>query len=267
MARKLALAPLLVAQALATRRHAQKLPEAGGEREGSAGVDEVVRASAADGIAPLRVLIAGDSSAAGVGVDDQAQAVAGYLVRALVQAGETVSWRLRARSGLTTRAVREMLSADPPPACDVAVVISGVNDITGAVSAARATAERMAIADWLLGEGLAQHVVFAPLPPLDSFPLLPEPLRSVLGDEAHRHDAALAAWAVGRSDVTHAAFYFPLSAEVMASDGFHPGEPVYRLCGEALAGYVRKAVRRARDVEAYSGVGMTRGRPSRSMAT
>jgi len=26
----------------------------------------------------------------------------------------------------------------------------------------------------------------------------------------------------------------------MASDGFHPGEPVYRVCGEALAAHVAR---------------------------
>jgi len=28
---------------------------------------------------------------------------------------------------------------------------------------------------------------------------------------------------------------FELQADSMASDGFHPGEPVYRVCGEAIA--------------------------------
>jgi hypothetical protein len=29
-----------------------------------------------------------------------------------------------------------------------------------------------------------------------------------------------------------------LGPEVMAHDGFHPGEPVYRTCGEALAAHI-----------------------------
>ena len=28
----------------------------------------------------------------------------------------------------------------------------------------------------------------------------------------------------------------------MAEDGFHPGEPVYRICGEALAAHIADAV-------------------------
>src|SRR5664279_2596643 len=100
-AAKVALAPLLVAQAVATRRRAQVLPEAQGPREGELGT----------GSGPaLRVLIAGDSSAAGVGVESQEQAVAGHLVRALHGAtGRRIAWALRARSGLTTRAVHDLL--------------------------------------------------------------------------------------------------------------------------------------------------------------
>ena len=75
LALKLALAPLLVAQALATRRRAPVLPEAEGPREGRVG----------RGAGALRLLIAGDSSAAGVGVAHQRDALAGHLTRALHQ--------------------------------------------------------------------------------------------------------------------------------------------------------------------------------------
>jgi lysophospholipase L1-like esterase len=230
LAYKLALAPLLVAQAIATRRRAQLLPEAAGPRSGLVG-----DASAT----PIRVLIAGDSSAAGVGVAHQDMAVAGHFVRALHrQTGRPVWWNLRAKSGLTTRAIHTLLEGEPPAPADVGVVISGVNDVVDQIAARRALRHRAALADWLLAAGLVRHVVFAPLPPIHRFPLLPEPLRRVLGADARRHDRALADWAAGRSDVSHAAFPLDLTADVMASDGFHPGEAVYRVCGEALAAHV-----------------------------
>ena len=116
--------------------------------------------------------------------------------------------------------------------------ITGVNDVTHQVTTRRAVRDRAALADWLLGAAGVRHVVFAPLPPVHRFPLLPEPLRRVMGGDARRHDAALARWAATRSDVSHAAFALDLDAAGMASDGFHPGEPVYRACGEALAAHV-----------------------------
>ncbi|HEY3634567.1 MAG TPA: SGNH/GDSL hydrolase family protein [Caldimonas sp.] len=229
LAVKVALAPLLVAQAIATRRRAPVLPEADGERDGVVG----------SGDRALRVLVAGDSSAAGVGVARQDQAVVGHLVRALHRdTGRPVAWALRARAGLTTRGVHALLLAAPPFAADVAVVITGVNDVIDQVPTRRAVRERAALADWLLGTAGVRHVVFAPLPPMHRFPLLPEPLRRVMGGDARRHDAALARWAATRSDVSHAGFAVELDAAGMASDGFHPGEPVYRACGEALAAHV-----------------------------
>jgi len=232
LALKVALAPLLVAQALATRRRAPVLPEADGDREGSVG--------AADSPA-LRVLVAGDSSAAGVGVARQEQAVVGHLVRTLHRAsGRRIEWALRARTGLTTRGVHGLLVEAAPFVADVVVVITGVNDVTHQVTARRAVRDRAALADWLLGSQQVRHVVFAPLPPMHRFPLLPEPLRRVMGGDARRHDAALARWAATRSDVSHAAFSLDLDAAGMASDGFHPGEPVYRACGEALAAHIAR---------------------------
>ena len=137
LAAKVALAPLLVAQAVATRRRARVLPEAEGPREGELG--------SGHGSA-LRVLIAGDSSAAGVGVALQEQAVAGHLVRALHGAtGRRIAWALRARSGLTTRAVHDLLRETPPFGADVVVVISGVNDVIDQVSTRRAVRDRAAL--------------------------------------------------------------------------------------------------------------------------
>ena len=226
---KIALSPLLIAQAIATRRRAPVLPEASGPREGRVG---------SGGVA-FRLLMAGDSSAAGVGVAHQDQSVAGHLTRALHAHGRRpVYWALHARSGLTTQQVHAMLRDERPAAADVAVLITGVNDVIEQVPSRRAVQQRAALADWLLGEGIAAHVVFAPLPPIHQFPLLPQPLRRVMGDDARRHNAALAEWAAGRSDVSCVNIPLTLHADMMASDGFHPGEPVYRTCGEALARFI-----------------------------
>ncbi len=243
LALKLVLAPVLVAQALRTRKRAPVLPEPAGPRQGRVG----------QGPNELRLLIAGDSSAAGVGVAHQDQALAGHLSRALhLHAARPVRWALHARSGLTTHQVFALLRTHAPPPADVAVVLSGVNDVIDLVPTRRAVQQRAEMADWLLAEGRAQHVVFAPLPPVHRFPLLPEPLRRVMGDDARRHDEALARWAATRSDVSHIHIAFDLSPAAMAEDGFHPGEPVYRACGEALANHC---------------AGICRGLPSRSMAT
>jgi lysophospholipase L1-like esterase len=94
------------------------------------------------------------------------------------------------------------------------------------------------LVDWLRQHAGVRHVVFAPLPPVHRFPLLPQPLRHVMGGDARRHDEAVARWAATRDDVSHLPIAYALGPEHMAEDGFHPGEPVYRACGEALAFYI-----------------------------
>jgi hypothetical protein len=44
--------------------------------------------------------------------------------------------------------------------------------------------------------------------------------------------------------VSHVPIDLPLNREVMAADGFHPGEPVYRVCGTAIAEHIATRVLR-----------------------
>jgi len=233
LALKLVLSPLLIAQAVGTRKRAPVLPEAAGPREGQLG----------SGGAALRLLIAGDSSAAGVGVSHQDEAFVGHFTRALhKRSGRPLRWRLRAKSGLTTREVLELLQAEPPPAADIAIVLTGVNDVIDLIPPRRAVAHREALADWLLAGGRARQVVFAALPPINQFPLLPQPLRRVMGDDARRHNDAMAQWAAKRNDVHHVPIALQLSPAAMSRDGFHPGEPIYRACGDAIARFVAEHI-------------------------
>src|SRR5690349_16191596 len=131
LALKLVLAPLLVVQALRTRRRLPRLPEASGPRRGRAG----------RGGPPLALLIVGDSSAAGVGVAAQRAALAGQLRQARARhTGRRVEWQLRARSGITS--AQALALVDGAPRADVAVVVTGVNDVVDQVRPAAALAAR-----------------------------------------------------------------------------------------------------------------------------
>jgi lysophospholipase L1-like esterase len=229
---KLALSPLLVAQALHTRRRLPRLPEPAGPRRGVSGRG-----------APLHLLIAGDSSAAGVGVHTQRQGFAGQLVPAVARAcAAQVHWRLVARSGLTTAQTLALLREQPPAHADVAVIATGVNDVVDQVPSHHALRARAALADWLRNALGIQHVVFAPLPPVHHFPGLPQPLRWVAGADARRHNAALARWTATRGDVSWVPMELPLNRGVMAADGFHPGEPVYRYTANSIALHMAQQV-------------------------
>jgi lysophospholipase L1-like esterase len=232
LAVKALLTPLLVAQALRTRSRLPRLDEPEGERHGSAGTGP-----------RLRLLIAGDSSAAGVGVVHPQDALAGQLAPVLAQqAGVQVHWRLVAQSGLNTAQTLHLLQRTPIEHADVAVVVTGVNDVVDQVPSHHAVSARDALANWLRNVQGVQHVVFAPLPPVHEFPGLPQPLRWVAGSDARRHDRALAEWAAARGDVSRVEIGLKLNRGVMASDGFHPGRPVYTQCARAIARHVAAEV-------------------------
>lgn len=232
LAAKLALSPVLVTQALLARRGVPRLPEAAGPRSGAIGQGPA-----------LRLLVIGDSSAAGVGVARQSQALASPMARYLAEATQArVHWQLLARSGVTTAQALVLLRQAGPLQADIAVVVSGVNDVVEQVPSRRAVRDREALADELRNRHGVRHVVFAPLPPVHQFPALPRPLRWVAGADARRHDRAQADWAAGRSDVSHLRFDLQLNRGVMAEDGFHPGAPAYRQCATMLARHIAQTV-------------------------
>ncbi|MCC5985883.1 MAG: SGNH/GDSL hydrolase family protein, partial [Rhodobacteraceae bacterium] len=172
--------PVLLAQAAGVAWRASRLPEAAGKRRGRAGEGAV-----------LRLLIAGDSSAAGVGVTRQADALSGQLVAALAD-DFAVDWRLEAASGATAARTRARLAGLAPARFDVAVLALGVNDTTRLVAPARWTAQYAALADLLAARFGVGRIYATGVPPLDRFPALPQPLAGVLGARAGRGAPGLA---------------------------------------------------------------------------
>lgn len=224
-ATRLMLAPVLLSQGIRVRRRALVLPEAAGPRAGVAGQGPEVH-----------LLIAGDSSAAGVGVAQQDQALAGRLVADLAR-DVTVHWRLEARTGATTAMCLAHLRSLGAVRVDVAVTALGVNDVTHQVPLRRWRAQQAALAAHLRGQG-AWLVIRSGLPPMDQFPALPRPLRDVLGAQARAMDSALAA------DSTGALRHLPFDGArmdpgLMAEDGFHPGAAIYAAWAAEVATMIR----------------------------
>lgn len=233
-AAKIALGPVLLLQGHAVRRNALRLPEPAGERAGVVG----------NGARELRLLIVGDSAIAGVGAAHQRDALAGQLAGRLAlrlePQGLRLRWTLVARTGATTADAVELIdeawaATGEALRADVAVVGAGVNDVTGQVPVARWLRTMDALAQRLSQRHGAGLIVLSGLPPMHLFPALPQPLRWYLGEQARRHDRALQRWASGRLGMLHVPLPTMTDPSAMASDGFHPGPPVYRAWAEALA--------------------------------
>jgi lysophospholipase L1-like esterase len=196
---------------------------------------------AADDRAPraaLRLLIVGDSAAAGVGAPSQRVALLGQLVDALSSDGP-VDWRLEARTGATAAGTRLHLAKLDPEPFDVAVTSLGLNDVTGGRAPAEVLADLVAVVTLLQTRFRVRHVVVSGLPPIGEFPALPQPLRGFLGRRARTLDEALAAWAATTPGVEHLPLDFARDQaaipSALAADGFHPGPALYAVWARALA--------------------------------
>lgn len=223
------LLPILAAQGLLVRARALRLPEPPGERVGVEG----------DG-PPLRLLVLGDSAAAGVGAPHQRFALAGQLVADLAR-DHRVQWRLHARTGHTTADALAALAAIDGESYDVAVTSIGVNDATRRLAPAEFTLRMARLADTLRARHGIRTLIASGLPPMHRFPALPQPLRAFIGEHARRLDEALATLAARRDDLQHVPLQFDpdLGPAAMAEDGFHPGPPAYRAWAQQLAPRVR----------------------------
>ncbi|MEQ6248785.1 SGNH/GDSL hydrolase family protein [Sulfitobacter sp. HNIBRBA3233] len=217
------LSPVLIWQAVGLRRRALKLPEAIGPRHGTSGTGM-----------PLRLLIVGDSSAAGVGASHQSEALAGQLALALSDRHH-VQWTLIARTGITTNGMLRALDAYALPPSDIAVIVLGVNDVTHGAPLRRWLKDHEALRGQLRDRAGVRRTYVAQVPPLGAFPLLPAPLRTVLGRRADRFDAALRLMLDRTPDATYIALPETLDPADMASDGFHPGPAIYATWAKDLA--------------------------------
>ncbi len=225
-AARVALAPILYAQARRLRRVAIELPEPEGERHGIEG----------NGGRTVRVLVTGDSSAAGVGAETQSDALALPLARRLAARLEAqVAWQLIARTGLTSEGVHALLRSQPVRRADVAVVIVGVNDLTSEVPLRRALRWRAQIAHWLRTNAATRHVLFTSMPAMQHFPLIPQPLAWYAGLHARRNNRLQAHLVRTLPGAIHVDLDGVMRADWMARDGYHPAPPLYAKVAEHLS--------------------------------
>ncbi|WP_443114601.1 SGNH/GDSL hydrolase family protein [Herbaspirillum seropedicae] len=220
---KLLLGPLLLAQARRLRRTALRLPEAAGPR---AGLEPAPAAAAGSG-APLRLLVVGDSSAAGVGVEHQEQALAQPLARHLAgRTGRPVAWQLVAQSGVNSLEALELLARHEIGPAVVLVVALGVNDVTSQMPPHRYVANLRLLCERLMAQAGVEHIVFSGLPPMHLLPVAPQPLRWYLGRYARKLDRALRDWISSEAALRYCSLQWTLPHE-MAIDRFHPGPGQY----------------------------------------
>lgn len=220
------LMPFVIPQALWVRKNAPRFAGASGPATGSVGSG-----------APCNLLAIGDSIIAGVGARTFDRALVGTTARAMAEAtGATVHWRAVGQTGATSEKVRKrLLPRLKDMAYQYVIVSAGVNDITSLKRTRQWRSDLTALIDELLDKYPDATLGIAGIPPLQGFPLLPSPLRHVLGIRARSFDTIIQEEAGKRPRVVHLKLDFDPSPERFSPDGYHPSEDSYAEFGVALA--------------------------------
>ena len=218
--------PFLIPQALYVRRTAPRFAGASGPDEGSTGEGS-----------PMRLHAVGDSIIAGVGASDYSRALIGRTAEVLSRRLErTVDWSTRGRIGARSAdLLAELIGRMEPGPADVVLVSVGVNDVTGLRRTTTWVRNLTSIIERLREHSPDAVIAFAGLPPLSGFPLLPQPLRSVIGLRGRVFDQAARDVVARHERVVHVPVDFETSADKFADDGFHPSEESYVDFGVAVA--------------------------------
>ena len=199
------------------------LPEPEGARQGTSGIGK-----------SLKILILGDSAAAGVGVDHQNMALLGQLVENLCD-DYSVSWQLEAVTGAKTECTIHCLDSIKDTEFDVIITSLGVNDVTANVSLSKWLNSQNKLQEKCFGKFKSQLIIVTALPPVAKFPALPQPLRWYLGRRAQQFNRGLKKQVLNNKKVHFLSIGTLEDNNVMASDGFHPGEKVYQKWGKAVS--------------------------------
>lgn len=194
----------------------------------------------------LRLVLLGDSTVVGVGVDRPEDTVGGQLAELLAAEGNRVELSSVAIAGarsaeLTTQAARALVGPRP----DVAVVLIGSNDAI--------RLGRLDVAAARLGAAVRQlrraevPVVVGTCPDLGAAHAMAQPLRTLVGQRSRslaraQQAAVRAAGGITIDLAAETGVLFRTDPGTLCWDGYHPSADGYRLWAHALAPAVRAAL-------------------------
>lgn len=226
--------PFVIPQAIQVRRTAPRFAGASGPTSGSFGAGRRHKLAAI-----------GDSIIAGVGASEHSKALVGRTSAALAGAlGAEVHWSVDGQIGATsTSALRSFAEEALPSDADFVVVSLGVNDVTSLARLSRWKRNLSSLLERISARAPEAIVAVVGLPPLGGFPLLPQPLRALIGlrgkvfDDAARHVTARF------PNALHIPVDFETHPDKFAPDGFHPSEASYEDFGRAVADGILRHLR------------------------
>ena len=237
------LIPFLIYQGKKVKQKVPSLPEATGERIGME-VSSIEKE-------PVKLLLIGESSMAGVGVNDQKEGLGRQIAKQLKELKQMpVKWQILARSGYTVEMVREMLLPQiPNKIYDLIVISLGGNDTFQVNSPSKWAKGFKQLLDELRKKQLDCPIVIINMPPVDEFPAFTKLMKWSLGNLVKLHGMAVRKLVAGYEGVhfiDQRISYkiwaelkeHPAEPEAYYSDGVHPSGLTYELWAREVAAFI-----------------------------
>ena len=230
----LPLVPYFYWQGRRARKRIGRLPDAAGETVGQFGEQAEM----------LNLLAIGESTVAGVGASNHAEALGGQLAKYLsLELDKSVRWHVLGESGITVgETLQRLVPHLPETEMDFVVVALGGND-TFKVSSPNRWRNGMIKLVGILREKYPNAVVLlANTPRVKDFTALPASLKLVLWRISHLHHEN-AKTLVGEFENV---FYYDEAGAVedgFFSDGVHPSAHGYALWSEAMVKFLIRKIR------------------------
>lgn len=225
----LPVSPLLYLQGQYTRRKIGLLPDAGGERSGSAGAGEPA----------AKLLVIGESTVAGLGARTHKEAMAGqFALRLAARTGRMIEWDVIGRNGVTARrTIDELVPQIPDRRFDYILLGIGGNDVLKLSSPKKWRRDMLELIAVMRRLSPDAVIFISNCPMIKYSPALPQPIKFLLWELSKLHDRNIRAFTAGADRV----YYYPqphsLNVETFFSDGIHPSESGYAEWAEAMIEY------------------------------
>lgn len=213
------LAPVLLVQGRQLRRNIPRLPDAALPWVGSL-----------EGPDPVKVLVLGDSTAAGVGAETQDDALAGQLARYILErCGRGASWRAVGRNGATARdLITDYLDEATETPADLVFLTIGANDALALRSRGAFRRDVVTVVETMRQANPHALILVSLMPRFDRFDTLPQPVKWNLALHAASLDDGARLGVAGSPGVFAIPKPIPYTPEFWASDRFHPSAEGYR---------------------------------------
>ena len=227
-------APFLYWQGQRVRKRVGRLPDAAGETVGQFGASAEI----------INLLAIGESTVAGVGASNHAEALGGQLAKFLnIATGKSVRWHVLGESGITAReTLRKLAPHLPETEMDVVVIALGGNDTFKVSSPNRWRGDMTRLIYVIKNKYPNAKILLANTPRVIDFPVLPKSLKFFLWRISRLHHEN----AKNLERTMENVFYFDEAERVgdeFFSDGVHPSAQGYAMWAEALIKFLTRKTR------------------------